>query len=208
MKNKVNINNIEYTIYSFIGEVVDNQSYSETHVSGGGGYVNRHGGSFNSVVSNTYTTKDFFLISKTGKEEHFSFTNKPIPAIRSGHIVEVMWAIPEYKSTGKYLIVRNVSLDKNYVDNELASGLIQEKTTGMMHPGSMTWITIGSYIFVVILLVYINNVSGHDYTLYTIPLAILGLIWIWVYGSLFFNKSKKLANELLQELLKRTTISK
>lgn len=99
MDNSFMFLNYKYTIYQFSGKVVARDS--ETTVSTRGGNIH----------TNTY--KDFFLLNNSGKEKHFSFNEIDLPPLRLGHIIQVMWVIKEGEKTGKYVFVRNVSLDED-----------------------------------------------------------------------------------------------
>lgn len=58
-------------------------------------------------------SKEFFLVSSEGREKSFSLHDSKLPPLRLGHVIQVMWVIKEGKNTGKYVLVRNVSLDKD-----------------------------------------------------------------------------------------------
>lgn len=180
-----------YTLYSFHGRVVDQNAISETHVSGGGGYSNAHGATFHPVVSNTYTTKEFFLINENGKEQDFSFTNKPIPAIRPGHIVEVKWLIKGDNKTGPYVIVYNHSTDKYFVDQmKISKEMYNDSpftSSPIYHP------TISAVMIVIGLGCIINGLwgTGENSFSHAVFFPILGIILMIPYIKLmrFYRKS-------------------
>lgn len=87
MSNSFNFLIYKYKIYSFSGKVVAQDSY--------------------------INSKEFFLVSSEGNEKSFSLHDSKLPPLRLGHVIQVMWVIKEGKKTGKYVLVRNVSLDKD-----------------------------------------------------------------------------------------------
>lgn len=91
-------NGKELEVYAFTGTVVDQQSRSETHVSGGGGGGYVAGGTGYSasapVSSTTIRHQNLFLVDEEGKEELFEFTNFTITC-RPGQRISLVGASKE-----------------------------------------------------------------------------------------------------------------
>lgn len=91
-------NGKELEVYAFTGTVVDQQSRSETHISGGGGGGYVAGGtgySASAPVSSTTTRyQNLFLIDEKGNEELFEFTNFTITC-RPGQRISLVGASRE-----------------------------------------------------------------------------------------------------------------
>ena len=91
-------NGQELEIYAFTGTVADQQSHSETHVSGGGGGGYVAGGTgyaASAPVSSTTTHyQNLFLVDEEGNEKLFEFTNFSITC-RPGQTISLVGASKE-----------------------------------------------------------------------------------------------------------------
>lgn len=74
----------------FTGMVIEDQGrLSETHVSGGGGYVGPNGGHMSDVTSTVVTSHKFWLKTDGGKELSVELPGSNVP-IRVGHKISLL----------------------------------------------------------------------------------------------------------------------
>lgn len=114
MIEEVVVNNRKFMLSEFHGEVVS-QQVSSTSYSSSGGYTNQHGQYVSNNNSGTLTTKEFFLVNQHGEEKAYSFTGLPIPSIRPGHVAQVMYLRKEGAKESRLVLVRNVTLNTDYL---------------------------------------------------------------------------------------------
>ena len=199
MNEQIVVNGEKYKIVEFSGKVIDQNALSETHVSGGGGYSNANGARFNPVVSNTYTTKEFFLVNEHGKEKDLSFTNKAIPPTRPGHVVQVKWLIKEDNPTGKYVVVHNHSTNKYFVDEimiaEVMYGDKRHLGNRMLISSIVSVIGLGFIIYSFVAKTFLG----------TILFLVLGIVMLFPYINFFrfIKEFKKNTSEMKKELISR-----
>lgn len=99
------------------GEVVSQQKWAETHVSGsgGGGWVNNAPGYTwvkpIDIYSSTTTNHEFWIREPNGKEASFSFSNVNFP-VRDGHLIRLAWASAEGFKKGDYVFSSNLTAGK------------------------------------------------------------------------------------------------
>lgn len=110
-------------VYSFTGTVADTNKHLETKVSGsgGGGAVYQGSGAVApvSITSSTTVHDHFFLIDESGKEISVKLSNWDI-ALRTGHVVQMIWVIPGKFTSGPYVTVDNQNLGEvNWNNSEL-----------------------------------------------------------------------------------------
>lgn len=125
MNEKFLVDNKKYTLCGFHGKVVDQQTSAESYANSG----SSSGGGYSSAYSNAgvYNTKNFFLVNSKGEEMTFSFTDKAIPVIRTGHMMQVMWLKREKQESGHYVFVRNVTLNESYLDEQMIKQIYTDK---------------------------------------------------------------------------------
>lgn len=110
-------------IYSFTGTVLDNSKQRETKVtgSGGGGAVYNGSGAVApvSIQSSTTVHDQMFLIDDTGYEKAINLQNWNL-SVRTGHIVQILWAITGKENEGPYVTVKNQNLNTiDWADTQL-----------------------------------------------------------------------------------------
>ena len=131
---KLKVNGRSYEIHHYTGTVVDEKRWSETETtgSGGGGYSMGGGQTspiYMDVRSKTTRFEKLILQNKEGKEKPFEFRDWGI-SCRNGNILTVLWAIPEGKKEGPYILVYNHNSDESYWDNDF---------TRMFYPGRVSF---------------------------------------------------------------------
>ena len=161
------------------------------------GYSN--GGGYSS--SETHTTKSFFLLNDKGQEKAFSFSDRKLPAMRDGHIVQVMWLSRENAKTGKYFLVRNVTLNEEFLDVENIKQVYLDKKTVQ----SVYLIAAGVLILIVFAIVAfakaILSAEGEG-TFYTI-LGILLFIVVCVVLGWSNIRNRNRYSRMTSEVYKR-----
>lgn len=102
-------------VYSFTGKVTDSNKQLETKVSGsgGGGAVYQGNGAVApiNIQSSTTVHDQFFLIDESGKEISVKLQNWDV-ALRTQHVIQIIWAIPAKASNGPYVTINNQNLDQ------------------------------------------------------------------------------------------------
>lgn len=96
-----------YQLYRDQGVAISPSTHTTvtTHVSGGGS--DGRGGS-NPISSSNVTTDHLqvFIKHKDGSETSHQLVNLTTP-IRDGHLISIVWAIPEGSNSGKYILLKN-----------------------------------------------------------------------------------------------------
>jgi len=105
------IGNQEFEFFSYTGEVLSQDKFSETHVSGGGG-GGAHGHSRDVHVSSRVVTKhEFWLKTDDGKEVSVQLTGHDIP-LREGQRVTVVYMQNVQFDTGYAALLINHTSDE------------------------------------------------------------------------------------------------
>lgn len=195
MRELITESGINYCLSGFHGRVVGLQVVSETsHHSG-------HSNGRRYSSSATHTTKSFFLLNDAGQEKAFSFSDRKLPAMRDGHIVQVMWLSRENAKTGKYFLVRNVTLNEEFLDVENIKQVYLDKKTAL----SIFLISIGVVILIGFAIVEfakaILSAEGEG-TFHTI-LGILLLVVVCVVLGWGNIRNRKRYSRMTSEVYKR-----
>lgn len=186
MDNSFIFLNYKYTIYQFSGKVVAGDTSTTVATSG----RNIH----------TVTYKDFFLLNDEGKEKHFSFNDINLPRLRVGHILQVMWVIKEGEKTGKYVLVRNVSLNE---DSFIIGNMDKtKKGTPAIIMITLTLLSLVMAIYGILSYIYFDVTNGYA------PMSRWLLPCLFFIGCLFTNLkiSKNFRKILIEELSKRKLV--
>ncbi|MBB3107960.1 hypothetical protein FHS24_002496 [Psychrobacter luti] len=191
MSNSFNFLNYKYKIFSFSGQVVAGNTTTTTTTT----VTN------NRSYSNSVSYKDLFLVNSKGEERHFSFNDNNLPPLRPGHTLQIMWVIKEGKETGKYVLVRNVSLD----DNRFLILNMDKTDKGMVAIVmlSLTWLFSILVVFGILKYIYLDLMDG-------IPTMMSWIVPLFfLIGCLTINLriSKKFRRELIENLLKLRLIN-
>mgnify|MGYP000277111991 CR=1 FL=1 len=116
--------NKEIEFWSVTGEVLDQNKYSETHVSssGGGGYVGKHGGhvSAPSVHSTTVTNHEFWIKKEDGSEKSVQLAGHDIP-LRGGQKITLISAGIKGKDSGYFSVLVNHNANQHWFINKASS---------------------------------------------------------------------------------------
>lgn len=115
---------LQYSVYCFTGTVLESNKQMETRVtgSGGGGATYKGTGATApvSISSTTIVHDHFFLVDETGKEIAVQLQNWDL-ALRTGHVLQLIWVIAGKASHGPYVVVENKNLQEvNFNDAQLA----------------------------------------------------------------------------------------
>lgn len=197
MAKQIVVDNVTYKLFDFIGKVIEQQTSSETHISGGNSYVVGNTLYSNPVVSSSYNTKEFFLVNEHGEERDFNFTNKDLPAIRPSHIVQVKWLIREDKERGPFVIVYNQSLNKYFIDEVM----ITEAMYGnKRHLGKRMWISCIAMVVGLGFIVYSFVANSFSSTFFFFIIGCL-LMWPYINLMIFIQKVKKYTREMKKKLI-------
>jgi hypothetical protein len=97
-------------IHSMSGEVMDSRKWTTTEVSGGGGSgVISHGSGYvqqDEVKSKTTTHDQIIIRAADGEEESLKVEDLNL-AVRQGHWVSLIWAIPSGRKEGPFVAILN-----------------------------------------------------------------------------------------------------
>ncbi len=100
-----------------VGSVISVNKWSDTHVSssGGGGYVNKHGGYVSApTVSSTITQNiELFSRSDSGQEKKIALANVNI-SFREGSKVLAVWGAEDGTDTGPFYYIENLDTHEVY----------------------------------------------------------------------------------------------
>ena len=114
------INGLVYDFYYLKGTIVGKEKTSKTELSsGGGGGYNFQGTGYSStapIISVTTVKDSIFIREDNGQEHQVSLINWDI-ACREGHQMVFVWATPKGARNGKYLAVKNLTINKFLWDN-------------------------------------------------------------------------------------------
>jgi hypothetical protein len=108
--SSINLGSRQIAIHSMSGEVMDSQKWTTTEISGGGGrgvisngsgYIER-----DEVKSKTTTHDQIIIRTADGEEESLKVENLNL-AVRQGHWVSLIWAIPSGWKEGPFVAVFN-----------------------------------------------------------------------------------------------------
>jgi hypothetical protein len=106
----ISIGSREIAIHSMSGEVMDSQKWTTTEVSGGGGHgvISNGSGYVNQdkIQSKTTTHDQIIIRTADGEEESLKVEDLNL-AVRKGHWVSLIWAIPSGWKEGPFVAVFN-----------------------------------------------------------------------------------------------------
>jgi len=100
----------QIAIHSMSGEVMDTQKWVTTEISGGGGRgVVSHGSGYieKDPVKSKHTTHDQIIIRTADGEEESLKVEDVHLAVRQGHWVSLIWAIPRGRTDGPFVAIFN-----------------------------------------------------------------------------------------------------
>jgi hypothetical protein len=113
------------TIYYQTGKVTSSRKQKETQIRSN---VQYHGNqAVTSTSSSTVDHHELFMVDSTGREIAFNIVDLDFP-VREGHMVSVVWIIPEGKDAGPFVQVLNHNTgDNNYVATSTLMPLFAKK---------------------------------------------------------------------------------
>lgn len=133
----------EFELFSYTGEVLSQDKFSETHISGGGG-GGTHGHSTNVRISSRVITKhDFWLKTDDGKEEPIQLVGHEVP-LREGQRVTVVYVKSATKENGIPAMIINHSAKDFWTLINLAS-LKSLKLKIPVGGYIITWIIVSAF---------------------------------------------------------------
>lgn len=113
--------NRELEFWSVTGEVIGQNKYSETHISssGGGGYINQHGGHISAptISSSVVTNQEFWIRRANGVEKSVQLSGRDIP-LRQGQVITLISAGLKGKDSGYYSILVNHNAKRHWFINK------------------------------------------------------------------------------------------
>jgi hypothetical protein len=106
----INLGSRQIAIHSMSGEVMDSQKWTTTEISGGGGSgVISNGSGYiekDEIKSKTTTHDQIIIRTADGEEESLKVEDMNL-AVRQGHWVSLIWAIPSGWQEGPFVAVFN-----------------------------------------------------------------------------------------------------
>ena len=106
----INVGSRQIEIHSMSGEVMDSQKWTTTEISGGGGEgVLSNGSGYikqDKIKSKTTTHDQIIIRTADGEEESLKVEDLNL-AVRQGHWVSLIWAIPNGWREGPFVAILN-----------------------------------------------------------------------------------------------------
>lgn len=183
MADVVVIDGANYKICQAYGEVV--VEGSNTHIRSS--YTSSNVGSTHTVSS--YTTKKFFIKNRNGKEVFFNIQEDCTPPMRNGHMIQVIWVIPESEKEWIYVLVRNTSLGEEFLNIKEVSDLFMKQL--------VTWMWLKILLGLVVAIIILFNTGA---------LGWIAAFFVAYFVIMIFTMAKRVQNnqnDLVEEINKR-----